>query len=225
MQFTHILMDLDGTVFDFDYAEKAAFKDLCRDFEIEYTEERYLFYRKANAERWKQLEKGLCERKEVVELRFMDFLEEFHIERDGRAMSKRFIDHLVMNTKPFPMAGETLEKIKEKYVLDAVTNASTAAQHGKLKAAGMENLFHKLFISEDIGYPKPSSEFFDFVFSYYKGVPKEEFLLVGDSLSADIKGANLSGIKSVWVRNNKDYEEIAQPDFVIESISDLGALL
>ena len=225
MQFTHILMDLDGTVFDFDYAEKAAFKDLCREYSIEYTEERYIFYQKVNDFRWKQLELGLISKDEVMYNRFEEFLSVYGIDGDSREMSRRFIELLVINTKPFDGAAETLKKLSERFVLDASTNASLDIQQAKLKSAGMEGIFHKLFVSEDMGFPKPARQFFDFIFSYYKGVPKEEFLLVGDSPSADIKGACDCGIKSVWVKNHKDYKGEAKPDFVIETLSDIENIL
>lgn len=226
MKYTHILMDLDGTVFDFDHAEKAAFFALCKEYNIDADEEMYLFYKKANAKRWRQYEEGILPKEDILKLRFVDFLDEFGIQNiEADIFSKRYIDLLVENTKVFDGAREVLSKIKDEYILDAVTNATVDAQERKLCVTDMKDMFHKLFISGQIGYPKPAKEFFEAVFDFYKDIPKENFLVVGDSLTADIKGACQSGIDSVWISFKRPLTGDVKPTFIIEKINDLYLLL
>ena len=226
MKYTHILMDLDGTVFDFDYAEKAAFFALCREYSIEADERMYLFYKKANARRWKQYEDGLLQKEDILRLRFADFFDEFNIKNiDIHIFSNRYIDLLVDNTKVFDGVKEVLANIGSEYVLDAVTNATVDAQKRKLKITGTENVFHKLFISEEIGFPKPSKEFFAAIFDCCNDVAKENFLVVGDSLTADIKGACQSGIDSVWISFKRPLIGDFKPTYIIERVNDLYLFL
>ncbi len=223
MKYTHILMDLDKTVFDFDYAERAAFFMLCSRYGIKADEDIYLLYKGINDQRWKQYEDGLIDKDEVLVLRFKDFFTKVGMtSKDFDSISEDYIDLLIENTKLYEGAEEILNRLGRRFVLDAITNASTDIQMRKLKITGTENMFHKLFISEQIGFPKPAKEFFDYIFSYYGNVPRENFLVVGDSLSADIKGACLSGIDSVWLSYKRPLTGIFKPSYIVENIKDLS---
>ena len=58
--------------------------------------------------------------------------------------------------------------------------------------------FSEIFISEKIGVSKPNEAFFLKVFSSINFNSPENILLIGDSLSSDIKGANNIGIDCCW---------------------------
>ena len=64
-----------------------------------------------------------------------------------------------------------------------------------------------IFISEEIGYQKPEQEFFSFVFEHIPDFQKEKALIIGDTLSSDIEGANRVGVKSCWF-NPKNLKKI-----------------
>ena len=59
------------------------------------------------------------------------------------------------------------------------------------------------FISEEAGASKPSAAYFDYVFSHIDGITRDNCLLVGDSLSSDIRGANNAGIPCCWYNPKK----------------------
>ena len=219
------MIDLDGTVFNFPLAERRAFMALCEEFNIDFSEDKYLFYEKANKKRWQQYEMGLLKKEDILLLRFKDFLDEYHIDLDCKEPAKRYMDLLPENSIPFEGMKDFLYDIKKRYEVAAVTNGGTYPQKKKLKLNNMEDCFHHLFISEEIGFPKPKQEFFDAVFSYYKDVPRENFLLIGDSLTSDIKGANLSGIKSLWLSFGNEPDSYAEPDYIVKSPGDLYSFL
>ena len=54
------------------------------------------------------------------------------------------------------------------------------------------------FISEDAGASKPSRAYFDYVFAHIPGITRENCLLIGDSPSSDLRGANNYGIPCCW---------------------------
>ena len=62
----------------------------------------------------------------------------------------------------------------------------------------------KVFISEQFGSPKPSRDFFDKCFEQIPDFDKERTIIVGDSLSSDMLGANNAGIRACWYNPNKD---------------------
>lgn len=54
-----------------------------------------------------------------------------------------------------------------------------------------------------MGIDKPNKEFFDIVFENIGSTDTREYLLVGDSLTSDILGANNAGIKNIWYNPEK----------------------
>ena len=97
----------------------------------------------------------------------------------------------------------------------AVTNGSKVAQDGKLNKSGLINLFDDVFISEVVGVEKPGIGYFEHVWSVIGRYEPDEVMIVGDSLTSDIRGGNNAGILTCWynpkgMANNKgvrvDYE-------------------
>ena len=66
---------------------------------------------------------------------------------------------------------------------------------------------------------------FNACFDSIAGFDKEKAIIVGDSLSSDIRGGINVGIRTVWVNpDHKDCGDI-KPDYEIEYLHQLEALL
>lgn len=74
--------------------------------------------------------------------------------------------------------------------------------------------FDRIIVSANYGYDKPRKELFDIAKALY---PNEEYIMVGDSITADIVGGNNAGMKTVLV--HKGYEEKA--DFCTENLTEI----
>ena len=70
-----------------------------------------------------------------------------------------------------------------------------SVQRGRLKSSGIEKYLQGVFISEEIGYNKPSIEYFEKCFSKIPDFKKKNTAIIGDSLSSDIQGGINAGIK------------------------------
>ena len=81
-----------------------------------------------------------------------------------------------------PDALDIIHELKKDFVMVAATNGIEETQLLRLKTAGLENFFEKLFISEVVGYRKPSKEFFEAVVDQTEGMTIENALMIGDSL-------------------------------------------
>ena len=92
---------------------------------------------------------------------------------------------------------ELVRSLKGRVHQYAVTNGSAVAQERKLSVSGLDKLFDGIFISDKVGAEKPATEFFDRVFEQ---IPenREDVIIVGDSLTSDIRGANNAGIACCW---------------------------
>ena len=91
---------------------------------------------------------------------------------------------------------------KGQYTIVAVTNGTKIAQEKKLRLSGLDKIFDRIFISEDVGWEKPNKEFFDYVFEKLNITDKSEAIIIGDSLTGDIKGGYMAGIDTCWYNPN-----------------------
>ena len=63
--------------------------------------------------------------------------------------------------------------------------------------------FEDMFISEEMGAEKPTIQYFDAVFSKIPDFDKDTSIIIGDSLSSDIKGGINAGIDTCWYNPNR----------------------
>ena len=62
----------------------------------------------------------------------------------------------------------------------------------------LSNYFSDKFISEEIGYEKPSIQYFDTVISRIPNFDASKTLVIGDSLTSDIAGGIGAGLDTCW---------------------------
>jgi 2-haloacid dehalogenase len=224
-----ILWDVDGTLLDFHPAEKQAIKDCFRQFDIRpCTDEMIGRYSKINEKHWLMMELGQITKQQVMLGRFQEFFESEEITGvDVEAFNAMYQEKLG-DTVVFIDDGYDLVKgLRDAVKQYAVTNGSRVAQERKLERSGLIDLFDDVFISDKIGCEKPEKGFFDYVMAKIPPFASEEILIVGDSLTSDMRGGNNAGIRCCWYNpksavNDKgvkiDYE-ISRLDQVREIIS------
>ncbi|MCH5274527.1 MAG: YjjG family noncanonical pyrimidine nucleotidase [Lachnospiraceae bacterium] len=199
MRYDVILWDADNTLLDFDYSQRFAFSKSLQEIHITPTEDIIQNYRDINDSWWKRLERGEVTKSQLLTGRFVDLFAAYGIVcEDIPGFCKRYQQYLGSIYKYMDDSLEVCKSLMGKCRQFVVTNGVTATQLGKLRMAGFEQVMEKIFISEQLGIPKPQKEFFDRVFEQLKGVPLERILIVGDSLTSDMKGGNLAGIDTCW---------------------------
>lgn len=191
-----VLWDIDGTLLDFEKAEYNAIKALFKKHELgSCTDEMIKEYSKINKKYWEALERGEMTKPQILVGRFRDFFALYGIDVDkAEPFNADYQIALGDTIAFFPNALETVKALKEKVLQYAVTNGTKVAQTKKLEKSGLGELFDGVFISEDLGYEKPSVEFFRKVFDQIGHYEKDEAIIVGDSLTSDILGGNNAGI-------------------------------
>lgn len=220
-----LLLDLDDTILDFHKAERIALSKTIRDFGVEPSEAVLDRYHHINKWHWEQLELGLMTRDQVLVGRFAQLFEELGMEVDAAACMKQYEHNLSIGHYFLPGAEEAVKKLHDRYRLFLVSNGTATVQHSRLTSAGLYPYFEQVFISQEIGYNKPDKAYFDRCFERIPGFAPEKALMVGDSLTSDIKGGINAGLKTVWVNPaHKPCGDI-RPDYEIEGLSQLEALL
>ena len=83
-----------------------------------------------------------------------------------------------------------------------------------------------IFLSEELGVEKPNIEFFEKTFSSIGQVDPRETIIIGDSLSSDIRGGNNAGILTCWYNpSGKETPENLRIDYEIEDLHQVFDLL
>lgn len=207
--FTTILWDVDNTLLDFDYSCRASLRQCFRSVGKEITEEMIDTYTKINEEYWKKLERGEVTKAQLLNGRFVDFFAVYGLDDiDVEKFRKEYQVNLG-NIYSFRDDSLTICKsLQTKYKQYVVTNGVSATQRSKLGLSGFAEVMNGLFISEEIGAPKPEKAFFEYCLEHVQEKDISKILLVGDSLTSDIKGANSVGIKTCWY----NYKEAARPE-------------
>ncbi len=195
----NILLDADGTLLDFDAAEKAALSDTFVQLGLPFDERTYETYHRNNAACWKKLEKREITRAELKVLRYRMTFEELGLFADPTVSTQIYEEKLGQYGIVLPGAEDAVKEMSKKYNVFIVTNGLKNVQTPRMLKTQIPLYVKGIYISEDVGYDKPAKEFFDKIFSDHPKMKREETVIVGDSISGDMTGGNNAGIKTCWI--------------------------
>ena len=193
-----LLFDADNTLFDFSRAEREALCDTMRAADIDPTEERIATYIEINDRLWKQLERGEIEKNALREERFRQFCEVCGFAADVPLMAQNYVEFLSQKAHLIKGADEVCRRLAEKYRLYIVTNGIKFVQERRFAACAIKDYFEGVFISEEVGFEKPHRGYFEEIARKIPDFERESTLLIGDSLSSDIKGGADYGLDTCW---------------------------
>ena len=198
-KFDIILWDVDQTLLDFKKSESYAIRFCFRKFGKEASDETVSAYTSINENFWKQIEKGQINKKEALVERFRTLFRQIGEEDiEAEAFQKEYADALGSVYYFQDDSYNLLNQLKGKYRQYLVTNGVTYTQMKKLRLSGLDKLVDGIFVSEQLGVPKPHKEFFEQCFCAIPGFQREKALIVGDSLSSDMQGGNNAQISTCW---------------------------
>ena len=221
-----LFLDLDDTILDFRKAERIAIHRTLRDFGLEPTENVLGRYHLINKAHWEMLERGELTRVEVQWKRFDVLFREFGIQADPHECARRYMENLSQGHDFLPGAENAVKQLSEKYRLFLASNGTASVQKHRMTSANLYRFFEQVFVSEEVGHNKPAKAYFDVAFSRISGFDPEKALMVGDSLSSDMKGGSNAGIRTCWVNPGHVPRDPQIPvDYEIESIAQLPDLL
>ena len=225
MKYTTILWDADNTLLDFGYSMRMALQAAFVHFGMDdfLDDEKIMAYDKINNSWWKRLELGEVTKAELLNGRFVDFFRMYGINDVKPEMYREvFQVELGRHYSYIPGSKEVCQALQGKVKQYVITNGVTATQHSKLSASGFSDIMDGIFISEQIGVNKPGKGFFDAVFAQIPEKDLSKILVVGDSLTSDIKGANNVGVDACWF--NPDGRSAGEEYRIIADIQRLEQL-
>ena len=223
-----VLWDVDGTLLDFKAAEKAAIRTLFAEFDLgECTDTMLARYSEINTAFWKRLEKNELSREQVLLGRFEKFFAEYGIDAGiVPAFNEKYQlslgDTIVYRDDSLNIVKALKGKVKQY----TVSNGTVAAQTKKLERSKLGDWMDGIYLSEKLGIEKPNAGFFEKVFSEICPDDRSKVMIVGDSLTSDIRGGMNAGIKTCWYNPEKrPVPGNYRIDYVISDLHEVIALL
>ena len=223
-----ILWDLDGTLLNFSASESNAIKAAFEHFNLgTCTDEMVARYSAINLKHWKMLERGEITKDQVKVLRFVEFFEKEGITSVSPEDFWHFYEEALPDTVEF--IGDSYSIVKalsadcRQYI---VTNGTKSVQTVRLEKSGFDKLFDGVFISDEVGFEKPDIRFFEVALSAASDCANDEIMIVGDSLSSDIKGGANAGIVTCWYNpagNEPDASE--RIDYEIKTLDEVLSIV
>lgn len=230
-KYTHLFFDLDNTLWDFKTNSRCAMQNTFNVLKLENNGFEFdLFfetYNKYNTELWTAYRKRTILKKELTRKRFQLTFDQLGISGvDAIQMNDLYLQEMPKQSYLIDGAETCLKYLKAKgYRLFIITNGFKEVQHKKLKSAGLETFFEKVFISEEIKMPKPGREIFEHAVKS-SNARKKTSLMIGDDWDVDIYGALKFGIDAVYFNPFKQPVDDRLGDVkVIDSLFDLQRML
>ena len=221
-----VFLDLDDTIFDFRASEGRALSGMLRSLGVVPTEETLTLYNKINRGQWERLERGEATRDEILVRRFEILFDALGVSISAREAQKIYEHNLSLEYIYIDGAEELLENLAGKYRLYLASNGTAKVQDSRILRSGIAQYFDGIFISQRVGYDKPSREFFEHCFKEIDNFSKDEAIIVGDSLSSDILGGINAGIRTCrYNPGGKPSNSNIIPDYEIKKLSELPSLL
>ncbi len=193
-----LLFDADGTLFDYDRAERAALEQALAQVGILFDPGYLATYRRINQALWQGVERGEITPGVVKVRRFEQLLEAIRVGASATTLSAAYLECLANCSELVEDAEAVLRALHQKYRIAILTNGLTVVQRGRLSRSVIRHQVSDIIISEEIGAAKPATEFFDTAFARLGQPSKREVLMIGDGWASDIQGAIQYGIDACW---------------------------
>ncbi len=221
-----LLFDADNTLFDFEHASKLAFADLMEKLGLGHLPQPYHVYQPINQAAWKKFENGKINTQELRISRFKDFFDALGIYEDPVFSNRYYLSRMIEHTKLYDTTLEMLRQLRSKYKMLIITNGLKDVQRARIDKFDLHSFFEYIVISDEIGHFKPHNAYFQYTLQLIDSPPKQNLLVIGDSLHSDIKGGNDFGMDTCWFNpQQKQNLTDIQPTFEVDSHKTLAHLL
>lgn len=199
-----VLIDIDNTLLDFEAYVEQSLKDGMAKFSIaEYEPYMLDVFHTENNKLWKRIEEGTITLEELRRIRFNNVFSALGFDFDGTIFETYFRQCLNESAILVEGAEELLDYLSKNYIVCSASNGPYKQQIHRLEVAGLSKYFTHHFISENIGFSKPSKEYFDGCLSILKDIEPSQCVMIGDSESADITGGKNAGMKTIFFDKKK----------------------
>lgn len=227
-KYRYLLWDIDGTILNFELAERAAIRSLFERFKLgDCSDEMLMYYSQINKRYWQLMESGKIKKDKMLVERFVEFFSYKGINVDIAAEFNKEYQIALCDTIVFnDDAMDIIKHQKKTCKIIIVTNGTEVVQEKKLERSGLNDIVDNVFISELVGFEKPNIKFFEKVILEVGIKDLKEALIIGDSLTSDIQGGHNIGIDTCWYNpKNEENTTLLSPTYTIRNLHELENII
>ena len=227
MEYKVILFDADDTLFDFKKTEKHALEKLMSNLDTEYDNDYCInIYKEINTQIWKELEDGKITSDKLKVERFQRLINKLNLSDDANRLSNLYIKFLSEGSFLYKETKNLLDYLSKNYKLAIITNGLSDVQHKRIRESEVSHYFDEIIISQEVKISKPDPKIFEYTLNSLNHDDKSSVLMIGDSLTSDIKGGINASIDTCWCNFfNKVNDTDISPKYEINNLLDLKNIL
>ena len=230
-KYKSLFFDLDDTLWDTFHNNKECLEEIYYDYDFgRYYlsfEEFFGIYMPHNYMLWAKYRNHEIGRRELILDRWVYILRPMGIGGDEYALkiNNDFLQRTTNKKKTIDGAVCLLEYLYPKYRLFILSNGFREVQSLKIQNSGLAPYFERIILSEDVSIQKPHKEIFDYALKNTNS-RRTESVMIGDSLEADISGAQNAKIDQIWLNpDNLNYKDCDPPTFTVRSLYEIKDIL
>ncbi|PWG82326.1 noncanonical pyrimidine nucleotidase, YjjG family [Pararcticibacter amylolyticus] len=230
MQYKHIFFDLDHTLWDFDKNAEETLHELYQSHQLRSLGVScpYTFietYTRNNHALWASYHTGKISKEYLRTTRFRKTFIDLGVKPDAipSLFEEDYVRICPTKTGLFPGTHDILQYLNRRYRLHIISNGFTEATTTKIKVCELAGYFTTIVISEKVGSNKPDKAIFEYALREARA-EKNECIMIGDSLEADVRGALDYGIDAIYF-NPADKPKPEDVPVQIKNLDELRSLL
>lgn len=228
MRYEVILLDADDTLFDFGKAEYTALKILLETHNLPCDDKYLDSFHLINQSVWHDFEKGLLPQDLINKTRFKRYHDVCFSQYavNPHDLATEYLTILAQQRFLIDGAQDFIESLVDSCNLYILTNGFASVQTHRIKGSVLAPYISDIFISEVIGYNKPDKRIFQYVLEQLNITNVSKVLMIGDSLTSDVIGANRAQIDVCWYnphqkRNHTD----AIPTYTVSNFDEILSII
>lgn len=225
MTYQWLLFDADGTLFDYDRAEKNALQNTFAQLGYPFEEQYLAAYRRVNQAIWQEFEQGQIDQRTLRTRRFELLFQALAIQADPHRFSPAYLANLAQEAGLLDGAEAVVKQLAGQFNLAIITNGLTEVQRPRFGRSTIITHIREIIISEEVGAAKPDPQIFEVAFAHMNHPAKSQVLIIGDSLTSDIQGGVNYGIDTCWFNPAGQNSDHISRTYEIRCLTELPGLL
>lgn len=227
MPYATLLFDLDHTLFDSDASEAEAFAYAMGRSGVGEPAGYFPTYDRINRGLWAAIERGELATSAVKQRRFEELVTTTGLAAEPARLADDFLVGLGRFGDLYPGARDVLAALAARadLALALVTNGLAEVQRARIERLELAPYFRAIVISSEVGVAKPARAIFDLALASLGEPARASAVMIGDSLSSDLRGGRAAGIATCWFNpHHRVAPDRADIDHEIAALSELLAL-
>jgi len=225
LRYSHVLLDLDHTLFDTETSLRMAYHDALQSVGADGSQS-YERFDEINQALWRRVEAHELTPPEVHIARFVELDSQLGLGADPQDMAEAFAVGMGAHGELYPGALQVLDQLATKATLALITNGLSDIQRTRIDRLGIRGHFAAVTISAEAGTSKPGAAIFDLTFQALGDPDRSTAVMVGDNLGSDIAGGKNAGIATCWYNPAGAAASDAHPaDYTIGSLDELVSII